>query len=150
MIKLLWIDDDFDRDLVEKRMALRMNDDMESHFANNATDAYFLLLENHFDVVIFDMLLPAGPDDLWDKYRVNGFEKYGYALLHEISSNKFQNQIFAHLEYAKFGIFTNDSDDMHPGLFADPIAIKRSNFKMKTNAYHENEFVAFIEQVFSS
>ena len=38
IIKLLWIDDNLFHDLTEKRMALYMEEDIEPHFATDATD----------------------------------------------------------------------------------------------------------------
>ena len=74
MIKLLWIDDNLDHDLTEKRMALYMEDDIDPHFARDATEAYYRLREDAFDVVIVDLRLPPGPDDMWNEHRDNGVQ----------------------------------------------------------------------------
>ena len=60
MIKLLWIDDNLDHDLTEKRMALYMEDDIDPHFARDATEAYLRLRDEYFDVVIVGLGIAGG------------------------------------------------------------------------------------------
>lgn len=145
MIKLLWVDDNLDHDLLEKRMALLMVDDFDPHFARDATEAFYRLRNDRFDVVIFDLRLPSGPDDMWEKYHSDGFQKFGYALLSIISANL--NSEFAHLKGTRFGVFTLEMLEENPELFEDPINLPKGNFKMKTHAFYENAFIEFVRKV---
>lgn len=148
MIKLLWIDDNLDHDLTEKRTALYMEDDIEPHFARDASEAFMRLRDEPFDVVIVDLRLPPGPDDMWDNYRDNGFQKYGYALLNAVFGP--QKDQFDHLHNTRFGVFTIEAVEENPELFDSPIHLPEQNFKMKTHAYYENAFVDFIRNVYKS
>ncbi|MBK8195384.1 MAG: hypothetical protein IPK76_20020 [Lewinellaceae bacterium] len=148
MIKLLWIDDNLDHDLTEKRMALYMEDDIDPHFARDATEAYLRLREEHFDVVIVDLRLPPGPDDMWNEHRENGIQKFGYVLLSYVLS-QIRND-FRHLSDTHFGVFTIEAQEENPELFLAPISLPEQNFKMKTHAYYENAFVDFIRNVHKS
>jgi CheY-like chemotaxis protein len=145
-IKLLWIDDNLDHDLLEKRMALMMVDDFDPHFARDATEAFYRLRKEQFDVVIFDLRLPSGPDDMWEKYRNSGNHKLGFELLKTISSNI--GSEFNHLAKAKFGVFTLELSEENPELFKAPINLPKNNFKMKTHAYYESAFIDFIRTVY--
>lgn len=146
MIKLLWVDDNLDHDLLEKRMALLMVDDFDPHFARDATDAYYRLRKDRFDVVIFDLRLPSGPDDMWEEYRTHGFQKFGSALL-TIISNKIGDE-FKHLRDTRFGVFSLEMQEENPELFDPPISLPVNNFKMKTHAYYENAFIEFVRNVY--
>jgi CheY-like chemotaxis protein len=148
-IKLLWIDDNLDDDLMEKRMALLMQDDIEPHFAHDATEAYYRLRNEEFDVVIFDLRLPPGPDDMWEVYRANDFKKFGYALLHEVSSKR-DSGPFHHLGKTRFGVFTLETRIENAELFEDPIRLPAENFKMKIHALSEFDFLDFIRNIFKS
>ena len=144
-IKLLWIDDNLDHDLLEKRMALMMVDDFDPHFARDATEAFYRLRKEKFDVVIFDLRLPSGPDDMWDKYRNSGNIKLGFVLLNIIANNSSSD--FDHLKDSKFGVFTLEMSEENPELFDAPINLPITNFKMKTHAYYESAFIEFIRNV---
>lgn len=144
MIKLLWIDDNLDHDLTEKRMALYMEDDIDPHFARDATEAYLRLRDEQFDVVIVDLRLPPGSDDMWNMYRENGVQKFGFVLLSVVLG---QIEAFNHLSKTRFGVFTIEAQEENPELFRAPIHLPEQNFKMKTHAYYENAFVDFIRNV---
>lgn len=148
MIKLLWIDDNLDHDLTEKRMAILMEDDIDPHFARDATEAYFRLCNESFDVVIFDLRLPPGADDMWDPWRSNDFEKYGFALL-SIVSEQLEEQ-FQHLKTARFGVFSYESPEENRMLFELPISLNGRNYAVKTDNYRENDFIEFIRNVYQS
>ena len=147
-IKLLWIDDNLDHDLLEKRMALMMVDDFDSHFARDATDAFYRLRKEKFDVIIFDLRLPPGPDDMWKDYRNVENQKFGFVLLTLIANN-IGNE-FDHLKDARFGVFTLEMKEENPALFDSPINLRYSNFKMKTHAYYESAFIDFVRNVYNS
>ncbi len=145
MIKLLWIDDNLDHDLTEKRMALYMEDDIDPHFARDATEAYLRLRDEYFDVVIVDLRLPPGSDDMWNPYRENGVQKFGFVLLSVVMGQV--DDRFGHLSKTRFGVFTIEAQEENPELFESPIRLPEQNFKMKTHAYYENAFVDFIRNV---
>jgi len=148
VIKLLWIDDNLFHDLTEKRMALYMEDDIEPHFAIDATEAFYRLRTEPFDVVIVDLRLPPGSDDMWNTYRESNFQKFGYALLNTVLGP--QKDQFDHLSETRFGVFTIEAQEENPELFDAPIHLAENNFKMKTHAYHENAFIDFIRHVHQS
>ncbi len=146
MIRLLWIDDNLDHDLTEKRMALLMEDDIDSHFARNATEAYYRLLNDPFDIVIFDLRLPPGPDDMWNEDFERGERKFGFILLKTVAEQR-RNGGFQHLTNTRFGVFTIEMRDENPDLFLLPIELPAQNFEMKTNAYGEDDFINFIRKI---
>ncbi len=148
MIKLLWIDDNLDHDLAEFRMALRMNGELAPDFARNASEAYDRLLRKPYDVVIVDLRMPPGPDDMWNKEYDAGERKFGYILLKNIFEN-ISNR-FAHLKKTKFGVFSIELWEENPGLKEYPISLKKDNFKMKTETFDENDFIDFILKVYKS
>lgn len=145
MIKLLWVDDNLDHDLLEKRLALLMVDDFDSHFARDATEALYRLRKEKFDVVIFDLRLPSGADDIWDGFKQSGFQKFGFLLLNMVANNL--STEFSHLRSAHFGVFSIELPEENPELFEAPISLPRINFKMKTHAYYETAFIDFVRQV---
>jgi len=145
MIKLLWIDDNLDHDLTEKRITLVMEEDIDSHFARDATEAYYRLRKDKFDVVIVDLQLPPGPDDMWNGHREKGFQKFGAALLELV--RKPDNEHFGHLSRTQFGVFTIEPREENPELFDPPISLPDENFKVKTHAASENAFLDFIRKV---
>ncbi|MBC7775695.1 MAG: hypothetical protein H7246_09685 [Phycisphaerae bacterium] len=144
MIKLLWVDDNLDQDLAEKRMSLLMEDDIESDFAGDATEAYFLLtdIEKDYDVVLMDLRHPAGPDDIWNEYAEQADRKYGPVLLKMVKENR--EGIFSHLSKTRYGVFTIETKEENPDLFQPPISLPDQNYKMKTHAYDETDFINFI------
>jgi hypothetical protein len=148
MIKLLWIDDNLDHDLTEKRMALYMEDDLDPHFARDATEAFYRLRDEPFDVVIFDLRLPPGPDDMWNDLRKQDFWQYGVELLKMVSTglkDKFINQA-----NAKFGVFSIEAPGHDHDIFCPPINLPPNNFMKKTDAYYEEDFINFIRNVAKS
>lgn len=144
MIKLLWVDDNLDQDLEEKRMCLLMEDDIESDFAGDATEAYYLLIDREkvYDVVLIDLRHPAGPDDIWNKYREKADRKFGPVLLRMIKENP--EGKFSHLSKTRYGVFTIETMEENPELFQPPINLPEKNYKMKTHAYDEMDFINFI------
>ena len=150
MIRLLWVDDNLDQDLAEKRMSLLMEDDIESDFAGDATEAYFLLTnqERTYDVVLMDLRLPAGPNDLWIEYEEEADRKYGPVLLRMVKENS--DGKFDHLLQTRYGVFTIETKEENPDLFNPPIKLPDTNYKMKTHAYDEKEFIAFIRMLYKS
>lgn len=148
MIKLLWIDDNLDHDLTEKRMAILMEDDIDAHFARDASEAYSRLCHETFDVVIFDLRLPPGADDMWNAWRNEEFEKYGFALL-SIVSDALDSR-FQHLKTARFGVFSYESPEENRKLFDPPIRLRDNNYAMKTDSYRENDFIEFVRNVHQS
>lgn len=145
MIKLLWIDDNLDHDLTEKRMALYMEDDFDPHFARDATEAYYRLRDEPFDVIIFDLRLPPGPDDMWNYLREQGYSQYGVELLKIVSNglkDKFKKQ-----SKAKFGVFSIEAPGQDHDIFIDPIELPQTNFLRKTDAYYEEDFINFIRKI---
>ena len=146
MIKLLWIDDNLDHDLLEKRMALMMEDDFDPHFARDATEAFYRLRKEKFDVVIFDLRLPAGPDDMWEPYRNRGMQKFGRALLEMVTTRSGAD--FTHLVNTRYGVFTIEMAEENPELFEGSINLPKNNFKMKTHAYYEKDFIDFVRKVY--
>lgn len=145
MIKLLWIDDNLDHDLTEKRMALYMEDDLDPHFARDATEAYHRLVSEPFDVVIFDLRMPSGPDNMWNEHRDQGVRKYGYILLEMVALGR--SNTFEHLKNARLGVFTIEAREENEALFQLPIGLPDSNFMMKTHAFHEGAFLRFIRSL---
>ncbi|MFN0213434.1 MAG: hypothetical protein ACKVT2_04195 [Saprospiraceae bacterium] len=150
MIKLLWVDDNLDQDLAEKRMSLLMEDEIESDFAADATEAYFLLTdkEKQYDVVLMDLRHPAGPDDLWNDYAEHADRKFGPVLLKMVKEN--HESKFNHLSKTRYGVFTIETREENPELFAPPINLPEKNYKMKTHAYDETDFINFIYALYRS
>jgi CheY-like chemotaxis protein len=145
MIKLLWIDDNLDHDLTEKRMALYMEDDLDPHFARDATEAYYRLRDEPFDVVIFDLRLPPGPDDMWNELREEGYWQYGVELLKKVTTGL--DGAFANLANARLGVFSIEAPDSDHEIFQPPINLPSENFMKKTDAYYEEDFINFIRKV---
>ncbi len=150
MIRLLWVDDNLDQDLAEKRMSLLMEDDIESDFAGDATEAYFLLtdIEKEYDVVLMDLRHPAGPNDLWIPYEEQADRKYGPVLLRMVKENP--EGKFSHLSRTRYGVFTIETKEENPDLFQPPINLPEKNYKMKTHAYDEKDFINFIRSLYKS
>ena len=148
MTKILWIDDNLSQDLTDIRMSLIMEDDFDTHFARDATEARNLLLKESFDVIIFDLRLPAGADDFWNERRAQREEKYGRVLLKMIRGN--EDGQFSHLKDAKIGVFTIEPKEANKDLFETPILLKPANFAMKTHTFYEDDFIQFIRNVSAS
>ena len=145
MIKLLWIDDNLDHDLTEKRMALYMEDELDPHFARDATEAFYRLRDEPFDVVIFDLRLPPGPDDMWNELRKEGYWQYGVELLKMVSTGR--EGPFGNQANAKLGVFSIEAPDHDHDIFQPPINLPAANFMKKTDAYYEEDFINFIHKV---
>jgi hypothetical protein len=148
-IKLLWIDDDLNKDLTERRMSLLMDDEIEADFATDATDAYYKLAdkENLFDVVLFDLQHPSGPDDMWNEYRDRGERHFGLILLKMVRENK--EGVFDHLANAQFGVLSIvPFDIVKEELSAPPIQLPESNFLLKTQALDDDAFIKFVKNLY--
>ena len=77
MAKILWIEDEAKDQLIEY-LAPLIHDGHVVDIAEDATEAYFHLLESRYDVIIFDLLIKSGAD-----FGMN--EQYpGLALLQRI------------------------------------------------------------------
>jgi hypothetical protein len=143
MIKLLWIDDNLDHDLTEKRMALYMQDNLDPHFARDATEAYYRLRDEPFSVIIFDLRLPPGADDMWQDLRDQGFWQYGLELVKMVSTDN-QHQ-FPLQTNAKLGIFSIEALSVEHEIFCPRLPF--SNYMKKTDAYYEEDFINFIFKI---
>lgn len=147
-IRLLWIDDDLNKDLTERRMSLLMDDEIEADFATDATDAYYKLTDkdNEFDVVLFDLQHPSGPDDMWNEYRDKGERHFGSVLLRMVKENK--DNKFAHLANTRLGVLSIvPYDIVREELNAPPIQLPQENFLLKTRALDDDVFVKFIKNL---
>jgi hypothetical protein len=145
MIKLLWIDDNLDHDLTEKRLSLYMEDDLDPHFARDASEAFYKLRDERYDVVMFDLRLPPGADDMWQPLRDQNFWKYGAELLRRVRLNTngdFENQC-----EARFGVFSIEAPEENQELFEAPIGLPKDHFMKKTDAYYEEDFIRFIRKI---
>ncbi|MFN0035014.1 MAG: hypothetical protein ACKVUS_08110 [Saprospiraceae bacterium] len=147
MIKLLWIDDNLDHDLAEFRIALRMHGGISPDFARNASEAYARLLKKTYDVVIFDLRLPPGPDDMWDDLYKAGEQKFGFVLLEKIHLNTGSEGERFNINGTKFGVFSIEPSLENSKLFQPPINLLPDNFKEKVDAVDKNDFIKFILNV---
>ena len=147
-MKLLWIDDDLFRDLTERRMSVLMDDDLDLHFAGDATDAYYRLIdkENKYDAVLFDLQHPAGPDDMWNPYREKGERRYGVILLKLVRANVAGK--FDHLKNTRFGVFSIEPKEANRDLFENPaVNLPEENYMVKTQALDDDTFLDFIKNL---
>ena len=147
MIKILWIDDNLDHDLTEKRMALYMEPDFDPHFARDASEAYYRLLDEDFDVVIFDLRLPKGADDIWNDLHDQVSGKNGGILLRMVRTN--YNNEFARHAQTRLGVFSIEAPDENPELFEPPVNLPKERFMKKTDVYYEEDFINFIHKIFN-
>jgi CheY-like chemotaxis protein len=145
MIKILWIDDNLDNDLTEKRMALYMETEFDPHFARDASEAYYRLRDEDFNVVIFDLRLPTGPDDMWKEVGDKVSGKNGKKLL-ELVKNNYNNDFSRHVS-TKFGVFSIEAPDENAELFSPPVNLSKNCFMKKTDVYYEEEFISFIHRI---
>ena len=145
MIKILWIDDNLDHDLTEKRMALYMEPDFDPHFARDATEAFYRLRDEPFHVVIFDIRLPSGADDMWNDLRKQDYGKYGAKLLSIVSEGR--SDLFSKQSDARFGVFSIEAPEENPELFEPPINLSQDYFMKKTDVYYEEDFISFVRKV---
>lgn len=147
MIKLLWVDDDLYHDLRERRITLLMQDDFDSDFANDATDAYYKLIDptNNYSHVILDLQYPSGPDDMWNDYRDRGERKYGTILLELIRKN--EGGKFDHLKGAKFGVLSIQPEESNINLFEAPVYLPKGNYLVKKDALDDDTFLDFIKNL---
>ena len=77
MAKILWIEDEA-RDQLIEYVAPLMRDGHTIDIVEDASEAYQRIKESHYDIVIFDLLIKAGPDFKMEE------EYPGYALLKKI------------------------------------------------------------------
>ena len=147
MIKLLWVDDDLHHDLRERRITLLMQDDFESDFVCDATDAYYRLVDpiNQYTHVLVDLQHPSGPDDMWNEDRQKGERKFGAVLLKLIRENA--GGKFSHLSKTCFGVLSIQSEEINPGLFEEPILLPKGNYMVKKNALDDDVFIDFIRNL---
>jgi len=145
MIKILWIDDNLDHDLTEKRMALYMEPDFDPHFARDATEAYYRLRSESFNVVIFDLRLPAGADDMWNDLRAQDYGKFGAKLISMVS-NGLEDE-FKQQSGSRFGVFSIEAPEENPELFEPPVSLPKDRFMKKTDVYYEEDFISFIRKI---
>lgn len=79
MAKILWIEDEA-RDQLIEYVAPLMRDGHTIDIVEDASEGYQRIKESHYDVVIFDLLIKAGPDFKMEE------EYPGLALLKRIFS----------------------------------------------------------------
>jgi hypothetical protein len=86
MIKVLWVEDESNTNLVELKMYLMMVDDIELEIAQNATEAERIIASRgvEFDVIIVDIRILAGYGDEWLKYYDNHEQRIGAYLVNKI------------------------------------------------------------------
>ncbi len=65
-IKLLWVEDETESGLLERKTHLELTDDYELFIERNASDGEKSIRENTFDKVIFDIRIPPGFDPKWE------------------------------------------------------------------------------------
>ncbi len=144
-IRFLWIDDNLEQDLREKKMSLYMEDDIEPHFAGDASEAIYRLRDEPFDVIIFDIRLPAGNDEMWADLRSEGFQEYGIELIKRVREGI--DGDFSKQNGARMGIFSIESLGKEHAVYQPPIAISKSNVMKKIDAYYEEDFINFIREL---
>jgi len=81
MAKILWVEDEA-RDQLIEYVAPLMRDGHTIDIVEDASEGYQRIKESDYDVVIFDLLIKAGPDFKMDE------EYPGLALLKKIFGNK--------------------------------------------------------------
>lgn len=147
MIKLLWVDDDLHHDLRERRMTLLMQDDFESDFAQDATDAYYKLIDknNQYTHILVDLQHPPGPDDMWEEYREKGERMFGVILLKKIREN--EGGKFNHLKNTRFGVLSIQPKENNETLFEDPINLPKNNYLIKRISLDDDAFIDFIKNL---
>lgn len=61
-----------------------------------------------------------------------------------------QDSKFNHLRKTRYGVFTIETKEENPDLFEPPINLPEQNYKMKTHAYDEKDFINFIYALYKS
>jgi CheY-like chemotaxis protein len=114
-----------------------MEEDIEPHFAGDASEAVYRLRDEPFDVIIFDIRLPAGKDD--------GFQEYGIELIKRVKTDN--DGSYSKQKNAQLGIFSIESlGNDHP-VFQLPIAMPPQNVMRKIDAFYEDDFINFIREL---
>lgn len=147
MKKILWVDDDLNRDLTRPRMVLLMQDDIDLDLASNASEAYDCLLDNTYDCVLLDLQHPPGLYDMWNSFRDKGERKYGLVLLKMVRENR--EGKFSHLSDTRFGVLTIETwEENKEALQAAPIFLPVDNFMSKSkDNLEEDKLLDFINNL---
>jgi CheY-like chemotaxis protein len=122
-----------------------MEEDIEPHFAGDASEAVYRLRDEPFDVIIFDIRLPAGNDEMWADLRDDGFQEYGIELIKRVKTDN--DGSYSKQKNAQLGIFSIESlGNDHP-VFQLPIAMPPQNVMRKIDAFYEDDFINFIREL---
>ncbi|MFM7155859.1 MAG: hypothetical protein ACKOZV_17195, partial [Bacteroidota bacterium] len=107
--------------------------------------AIYRLRDEPFDVIVFDIRLPAGNDEMWADLRNEGFQEYGIELIKRVREGI--NGEFYRQNGARLGIFSIESLGIEHAVFQPPIAISKGNVMKKIDAYYEDDFINFIREL---
>ncbi len=143
--RLLWVDDDLFGDLNELRIALYLLDDFETDFALNATEAFNLMRQHPYDIVIVDLRLPPGPHNYWQEQEGDGLRGYGHPLLRRVKGDN--NELFKHLKDTCFAVYSIDPKEEMPTLFKPPVSLPDDCYCQKTEHANGDEFIEFINKL---
>jgi CheY-like chemotaxis protein len=141
IIRLLWIEDETDTGLVERKTWLELCDDIDLTIARNATEGHRQLQNAEgYDVIIVDIRLPPGVDERYQQMHYNGNERLGIVLVQEAA--KHDATIIA-----KTGLFTVEREADLKALVKQQ-DIPWSAFMHKGEADTTEKFEAYIRRIY--
>lgn len=79
--RLLWIEDEGNALLATLKLYIEFNGSYELTLVENASNAELLLLNEKFDLVIFDIMIPPGSGKFWTEHSNSNFFQHGLTLL---------------------------------------------------------------------
>lgn len=137
--KLLWIEDETESGMVERKTLLELSDEFELNIARNASDAEVNIISDHFDIYLFDIRLPPGDKEVWESIYYKVGEKLGLILL-----EKYFSEIKA--KNGKIGICTIERWlDIEKKIMAiDKEFDCITNFKHKPDIEFPDQFETFL------
>ena len=154
--KVLWIEDNADDDLYNLTSPVYIDGRYQLDIASNASEAYFYLNERMYDVIIVDIRIPPGRDQLWRKRHEHMVQsnhansnRLGLELLRRIFDEDEEQptlKIDQNLLPRRYGVFTVEKHDELQPYF---VKLKLENLKYR----HKNAMMPytalldFIEEV---
>lgn len=142
LIKLLWVEDETEGGLVERKAYLESSDNYELVIKRNATDAEIAIKNETFDIVIFDIRIPPGFGQYWERLHNKNDHRLGLELIQKTYHILAEKKI-------PIGICTIERwfDIKDHILKIDPDFNERIQYKHKDDIVFPEDFEIFIQNL---
>jgi len=146
-LKVLWVEDTADQDLLFMMPPFYLEATVELDIAATATEGYNFLRRHKYDIIVIDIRIPPGRDEMFtkeflDEHNFAYANKVGLNLLEAIKSAS--DILVENKDMEKYGIFSIErKEEISDAL--EELGIK--NYLKKTSKLQSDALLNFVKKI---